>query len=224
MLKVSDAVEAIVGGSRMLRFGMHHRLLNLSQVARLILPAVAARTQKEVTEASVLMTLSRLQTKFVHEPAEAPASFYLDQINVQSGLCAITSPKTDDHHRAFNQVFNMIQEDRGFVIVTQGMREITGILEEEYLARAEAMLGPQVTYVQRGLASLGVRFRSSDIRFPGLLYQILQQLALQQINVVEVASTTMEFAVFLLESDVRLAFDSLYQRFALRGKTDVPLI
>ncbi len=67
--------------------------------------------------------------------------------------------------------------------------------------------------VYRNLAGLGVKFQEAYLETPGLLYQLLQQLALQNINVVEVASTTTEFNIYLDDRDVQLAFESLYNRF-----------
>jgi hypothetical protein len=46
-----------------------------------------------------------------------------------------------------------------------------------------------------------------------VLYRILQALALQGVNLAEVASTTTEFHVYLAEDDVMLALDSLYGAF-----------
>jgi aspartokinase len=42
---------------------------------------------------------------------------------------------------------------------------------------------------------------------------VLQQVAVQGINVVEIASTATELILYLDQKDVRLAFDTLYQRF-----------
>ncbi|MCP4606727.1 MAG: hypothetical protein GY847_40500, partial [Proteobacteria bacterium] len=53
--------------------------------------------------------------------------------------------------------------------------------------------------------------------------QLIQQVALQNINVIEVASTATEFNVYVRSKDVRLAFDSIYQRFSKRagGLSDI---
>lgn len=48
MIKISEAIQDIVHNNDQLRFGFHHQLFNLSQVARFIQPLVEARTQKSV--------------------------------------------------------------------------------------------------------------------------------------------------------------------------------
>jgi hypothetical protein len=61
MRKISDALEAIVEGNPALAFGLHHRLLNLTKLARFLRPSVEAQTRKGVSDSAVLMSLSRLQ-------------------------------------------------------------------------------------------------------------------------------------------------------------------
>ena len=128
MLKIADAVQEIVLQNDLLHFGFHHRLLNLSQVARFIRALVEARTRKEVRESAVLMSLSRLQAK-LEEKVRAPGSgLILDKINIHSGLCSLTLLKTAESHRELNRLFNRVQKKQGFITITEGISEITAII------------------------------------------------------------------------------------------------
>lgn len=216
MLKVSDAVKQIMEGNALLRFGLHYRLLNLSQVARFILPMVEARTKKEVRPAAVLMNLSRLQAKLNQRSKPGMPEFFLDKINIHSGLCSLTLYKTLDSHKELNKIFAWIQDRGGFITLTEGVSEITVIIETENLKRVGEMLSEKPRNVHRNLASVGVKFSQEYLTVPGVLHQLLQLVALQNINVVEVASTATEFNIYLNENDVRLAFDSIFARFAKR--------
>ena len=104
MKKISDAVSEIITPHSLFHFGLHHRLLNLSQVARFIKPLVEARTHKEVHEAAVLMSLSRLQAKLL-DPG-ALGDLVLSNINIHSGLCSLTVFKTPEVHQQLNRVFS----------------------------------------------------------------------------------------------------------------------
>ncbi|HEY7817166.1 MAG TPA: hypothetical protein VIG29_03030, partial [Vicinamibacteria bacterium] len=64
MKKIADAIEEVIEGNPALAFGIHHRLMNLTQLARFLRPSVEAQTRKEVSDAAVLMSLSRLQRKW----------------------------------------------------------------------------------------------------------------------------------------------------------------
>jgi aspartokinase len=216
MLKVSDAVREIMEGNALLRFGLHYRLLNLSQVARFIRPMVEARTKKEVRPAAVLMNLSRLQSRLSRKTKPGLPEFFLDKINIHSGLCSLTLYKTRDSHKELNRIFTWIHDRGGFITLTEGVSEITVIIEMENVERVGKMLSEQPRNVHKHLASVGVKFSQKYLAVPGVLHQLMQQVALQNINVVEVASTATEFNIYMDEADVQLAFDSIYQRFARR--------
>lgn len=213
MLKIADAVQEIIVQNDLLHFGFHHRLLNLSQVARFIRPLVEARTRKEVRKSAVLMSLSRLQSKFAENAPPSGSGLILDKINIHSGLCSLTLLKTAESHRELNRLFNRVQKKQGFITITEGISEITVIIEEENFKHAREMLSEKPGHVHRNIASVGVKLKEEMLERPGVLYRLIQQVALQNISVIEVTSTATEFNIYLRERDVRLAFDSLYHRF-----------
>jgi aspartokinase len=214
MKKISDAVLEIVAHNRLLGFGLHHRLLNLSQVARFIRPLVEARTHKEVRDSAVLMSLSRLHARLA-DPG-TPTRLVLDDIRVHSGLCSLTVSKTSRARAELNRVFEMLREREGVITMTEGIGEITVILKDGDFETAVEMLSQAPRYVYREIASVGVEFTEEILASSGVLYQLLQQVALQNINVIEVTSTATEFNIYVRKEDARLAFDSIYRRFSER--------
>jgi len=217
VLKISDALKDLIEENATLHFGFHHRLLNLSQTARFLRAAVEARVKKPVTDTALLMNLSRLQRQLAPRP-DPPPAFSLDGISARSGLCALSLTKSPRTHRELNKIFAEVQKREGFITLTEGVAEITAIMDEDSLATVRAMLSDKPRLAQRGLGSVTVKFHPRYITVKGLLYLLLQQAALQNINVVEVASTATEFTIYVAEADVQLTFDSIYRRFARRKR------
>lgn len=50
-----------------------------------------------------------------------------------------------------------------------------------------------------------------DLPNPGILYRILQLLAMQNISLVEITSTTTEFHIYVARDDAMLAMDSMFK-------------
>lgn len=217
MLKISDAVRDLVAANPWLQFGLHHRLLNLSQTARFLRPLVEARTHKEAKPSAILMSLSRHQQDVERPAVDDVVQFYVDRINIHHGLCSLTVPKSQRTHQEISQLMHRIQEENGYLTLTEGHTEITVILEGQHWAHVQAVLTVPPKQVQRRMAGLGVTFKEQYLEVPGLLYQLLQQLALQQINVIEIASTMTEFNIYLHEADLMPAFDAVYQKFSREG-------
>lgn len=218
MLKISDAVRDLITGHPFLSFGFQHKLLNLSQVARFLKPQIEARTQKEVQESAVLMSISRLQNKLADEQTVELPDFFLDKVSIHSDLCSLTLRKSEASHKALNKLFTMIQQQGGFLTITEGMSEITVILENEHYEEAREWLMEKPILENRMIASVTAKFSKRYLNTPGLLYRILHQVTMQNINLVEVASTATEFSIFIHQDDVELAFDSLYRVFIRRGR------
>jgi aspartokinase len=213
MKKIADAIEEVIEGNPALAFGIHHRLMNLTQLARFLRPSVEAQTRKEVSDAAVLMSLSRLQRKWSRSRPQKTDKLLLDKVSIVSGLCSVTLAKTETTHRELNRVFAAIQEQNGFITITEGLREITVIVEEENFGRLRKALSSRPKIVHRSLASVGMTFSERYLSVKGVLHQLLEQVALQNINVLEVASTATEFYIYVEEKDVETAFGSIFRRF-----------
>lgn len=212
MITVSEAVATLVTGNAFLRFGLYHRLLNLAQTARFIRPMIESQTGKAARRAAISMALSRLQNEFTQEP-EPLRRFRVDRINLHAGLAVLTFPKLDFTQRNLQTAYARLGQVGAYVTLTEGTAETTMIFDRAHIPAVIETMG--VTPVGRHdhVSGLGVRFHQRYGETPGLIYELLQQLAVQRINVVEIASTRTELNIYLHEEDVRKAFDSLYAQF-----------
>ncbi len=225
MIKISDAIQEVVQNHDQLRFGFYHQLFNLSQVARFIQPLVEARAQKEVQVSAVLMNLSRMQKKLSQHKPSPQQHFYIDKINIHTDLCSFTMVNTGQSHRELNQMYAEIQERNGFMTITEGISEITAIVESENFGLVSKLVTAPVYLVNQEIASVGVKFHEKFIEVPGLLYMILQMVAMQNINVIELASTATEFIIYIGQEDIYRAFDAILSKFgkqrqAIQGSPD----
>ncbi len=220
MIKISDAIQDIVQNNEPLRFGFHHQLLNLSQVARFIHPLVEARTQKKVQVSAILMNLSRMNQRLAQTTLNTQSDFYIDKLNIHTDLCSFTLVKTHQSHRELNQMYRQIQEQNGFMTITEGISEITAIVESENFSLTSQLVTAPVRLVNPHIASVGVTFHEKFIEVPGLLYMILQVVTLQDINIVELASTATEFIIYIDQTDIHLAFDAILSKFGKERDRD----
>ena len=68
-------------------------------------------------------------------------------------------------------------------------------------------------FTNHEIASVNVKFDEKYLEVPGMLFLVLQKLTLQNINLIELASTCTEFILYIEEKNVRLAFNTLHQAF-----------
>jgi len=97
-----------------------------------------------------------------------------------------------------------------FITFTQGVFEITTIVNSGLAAAVETIFkGEKVISRLSELAAVTIRLSPQTVHTPGVHYSILKQLALRDINVVEVVSTYTEFTIILEKNYVDVSFSIL---------------
>ena len=213
MIKITDALKAIISENSELSFGLHHGLFNLTQLARFLKPHVSARTKKEISEAALLMAISRLQRKRGSAPKKDSEPYLVERVSLHTGLYLATYVKSSDNHAAVASLYKRAQRDGGYMVISEGISEITIVIEQQHLAEIRQLLTQKPIVERKGAVSLGIRFNKKYLNVPGFIQRILQSLSLQNINVLEISSTATELAVYLDDRDRHLALDTILASF-----------
>ncbi len=210
MVKISTAVLSIIRGNPFLEFGVHHQLFNQTQLARYLQPFITARARKDSSVSAIAMALSRLTPELI-ESTPKPANFLLEKVSVTTGLCTASFMRTVSTHRVINRLQTDMYKREAFCSVSEGMREVTVIIENKYEKRLHALVGEPPVYQHNSLASVEILFGDGYTETPGMLYMLLQRAALQNINLIEITSTCSGITMFIAEKDTRLLFDTLFK-------------
>ncbi|MBU1992900.1 MAG: hypothetical protein ABH856_01110 [Patescibacteria group bacterium] len=212
MIKISDAIRRIIEKNPILKFGVSYGLFNLTQLAKFIIPQVEARTKKEVRPAAITMSLSRIQRE-MKKTSPKPDDIRLEHITVHSNLCTLTYFKSAQIHEQLNQLYDKIQKEKGYMTITESGNEITIIIKTEAHKAARKLIKEEPKNERKNITAIGIQFPQKYNETPGLLSLIIQQLTLQYINIVEIASTYTELFIYVDQKDTRLAFDTLLRSF-----------
>ncbi len=215
MLRISDALDTIIKDSSFFQAGLGHRLFNLSQLADFLHPLVEARLKRQVQRGALVMNLSRLQ-KRMQKVSEFLAEVVIQKLTIQANLYTATFPHTHEVRKAVHQFQKTVYGHRGFINVTEGQREITLIVEQGFLEEMPQYIPQKPSNVTTNITGIGLQFGTEFSEQPGFLYQILQKIALQNLNVVELFSTYSEFMLFFDHAEAKLAMETLYNCFRIQ--------
>lgn len=216
MISISTALQDIIKGNPFLEFGFHHGLFNLTQLAKYLQPLIEARAKKETQVTAITMNLSRLQGK-IRTNTPKPEKFAIDAVNINSGLSALTYQKAPELHGQLNQLYSQVHSEGGFCSLSQGMHEITLVVESRYRPWLAANCSQKPIADYAHVAAVTVRFSKAYVDVPGMLYMLLQRVTLQNINLIEIASTYTEIMMFIDEADTRTIFDTLFHSFLIKS-------
>lgn len=73
-------------------------------------------------------------------------------------------------------------------------------------------------FQNHAVASIGISFSEDYIQIPGFIAAVLLQLTVQQINLIEIASTFTELTLYVDQENTKLAFDTLEHLFKQQNK------
>lgn len=216
MIRISEALRETIKGNPFLEFGVHYGLFNLTQLARYLQPMVEARARKDVQVSAITMNLSRLQQS-LRATTPAPERFEIENVTIHSGLSTVSYTRSPEVHAGLHQVYDRIHRANGFCCLSQGLHEITAIVESRFRPWLAKRIRQKPVYSHDNLASVGVQFDDRYAEIPGMLYMLLQRVTLQNVNLIEIISTYTEIVFYVDERDTQTVFDTLFQSFLVRS-------
>lgn len=216
MIRVSDVVAKIVKQSPLLEEGLSRGLINISALARDILPRVEQQTKKDVTEGAVMMALKRLSNTLTAHNQSRTVFRHAPDMMVRSNLFELTISNSPTLPQKLPRLAELVatQNNAHFLTVTSGVYETTIIASDALRAQIDDILRDERTAKKiSDLSSITMRVNDDFLETPGSIAQILKRIAWEGINIIEVVSTYLELTIILRQQDTDRAFATLKKAF-----------
>tara|TARA_R110002073_G_scaffold123234_1_gene266779 strand:+ start:72728 stop:73393 length:666 start_codon:yes stop_codon:yes gene_type:complete len=213
MKTIQEAVERTIRKTPFIEEALNEKLINVSSLARVILPEVSNLLQKEVKAGAVMMAINRLSPaselrirKNIRRFTRALGDFI-----VRSDLCDFTFKNTPSLLKQIAKILSKTSENSDyFLTVSQGIFE-TNIVTSKNLRDSVDEFFKEETLINNveDLASITVKLPAENLDQSGIYYFILKQLAWADIPLQEVISTTNEMTIVVKEKDINQTFSIL---------------
>ena len=212
MSSISKITGDIINQTPFLRELLSKNLINISALARKILPEIEQITGEKVKEGAVLMAIKRItfDSSPSIEDEIREALSHLGDIIVRIGLTCYTFENSKTLKEKEISLYNLIHEDPSYFInASAGLRESTYIISSNNEEDLESIFKNDYLIKKRMfLASVSIT-RPPIYDVIGTTYYILKQLAWSGINIVEILTTENELAIIVHEKDVNQTFKIL---------------
>lgn len=213
MYSISQAVEDIIRSKPYFSELLERDLLNITQLARQLKPEVEDRCMKETSVEAIAMAIRRFPIRTTSKGVSGLFSHTPD-IMVRSHLCEITVTKRNDLKQIHTTLAQSNLIEGQFFTITQGILEDTIIFSQDQKERVIALFRPSdIVSTFDDLAAITIRLQPATVDTPGVYYYFLKSLFLEQINVIEVVSTYLEFTLLVDESDAERTFGTVKKLF-----------
>lgn len=215
MSSISKITEDIINRSPFLREAMTENLINVSALARKIIPEVEKITNKEVKEGAIVMAIKRM-TPGVYHKLDVKIKKVIGGIGdflVRSDLVDFTFENSESLRTCQSELVKLINNDKeSFFAICKGITETTYILNSKFKEDVKALFANEnMKGHSLDLSSITVKLPETNTETFGVYYYIMKHLAWDGINIEQVVSTANEFTVIVDSKDIDDAFKILMQ-------------
>ncbi len=215
MLTIPNAVEEVIKKKPFLEGALVDGLVNLSALARQLKPDVEKKVGKEVNDSAVIMALNRLVPRLELMSAMKFKKVVenIGDIIVRSNLADYTFTNSPTLYEKQAQLLERVRSVKDlFCTFSQGIYETTLVVSSSISPMVDEIFRNETNVAKTGnLSSITVKLPMENTMCPGVYYYIFKELAWDNINILEVISTTTEFTVVVSDEDIHRAFTILME-------------
>ena len=213
MKTIQEAVENTIRKTPFIEEVLNEKLINVSSLARIIMPEVSKILKKDVKIGAVMMAINRLSPANelrIRKNIKKLASSLGDFI-VRSDLCDFTFKNTPSLLKEIAKLLGKAADSNDyFLTVSQGIFETNIVISKNLLESVETSFNNEkLIHNVKDLASITLKLPKNNQEQSGIYYFILKQLAWANIPLQEIISTTNEMTIVVKEKDVNETFSIL---------------
>jgi hypothetical protein len=210
MNTISSVVEHYIKSKPFLLSSLSQGIINLTSLARIMMPELESHLGKEVKQGAIVMALKRLS-----EELDFKINYKISKVLKNIGEITVRSSLTDytfviSDTLLENQARLLAEINRKqdiFYTSSRGVNETNIVVSASIDSIIETIFrSEKLTHKIEDLSSITVKLPQENISTPGVYYYIFQRLAWEGIIIHEVISTTNEFTIIVSDDQIDIAF------------------
>ncbi|MGB0879325.1 MAG: hypothetical protein ACPGTO_02020 [Polaribacter sp.] len=210
MKTIQEAVENTIRKTPFIEEALNEKLINVSSLARVILPEVSKILKKEVKVGAVMMAINRLSpaSELRIRKNIKKIAVNLGDFIVRSDLCDFTFKNTSTLLKEVAKILTKsADKNDAFLTISQGIFETNIVASKSLQSQIESIFNKEILInCMLDLASITIKLPKENLEQSGIYYFILKQLAWANIPLQEVISTTHEMTIVVKEKDINETF------------------
>lgn len=218
MVTVSHIAQKIVNERPFLQEALAKGIVSYAALANQLHREIELELGKKIKPFTIIMALRRYAEKIRVVNEKIKFDFH-SEVTMKTNLCDICIVKSPKLMSELKNLYGMVDFSRGDTFnVSQGNYEISIVTNEKHRKKLLGHLsGEKIIDVKENLVSLSLRFPEEFFDTPGVIFQIIRNLAWEKINIYEAISTHTEFTLVISNKDSVRAYRML-QNMTESGK------
>lgn len=217
---ISEIVREEIDSNPHIRTALEMDLLNYSAFARYLIQQISKKYNKKASKESIIVAAIRYQKEMTKMQISEKLKKGISEcsISIRSDIVDLTLPKSSTVQEIIDELNNKIDwKSGGVMFMVQGRNEIEIILDRINYNKIKELISKQTTNVIPNLTAVSMHQPNTELTFvPGFYAFLLNNLATNNINVIEVMSTLTEVIIVVPQEQASRTFgilNSIIEKF-----------
>ncbi len=214
MITIGEITKQLIQKIPFIEEALSEDLINISSLARKLHPDIEKALVKKVQVGAIAMAIKRMDREEHHQFNKGLRKFVdnLGDFIVRSSLMHYTFENSKSLIFKQRELLNSIAGEQIYYSVSGGINETTLVVSKSTSFLVEEIFKDEkLIFQKKGLASITLQLPKKREQTMGFYYFVLKNMALANINIEELISTTNEFTILVKENDIDRAFAVLME-------------
>ena len=210
IVTISHAVQKLVDEKVYIQESMDKDIISYASLAKQLQPEIEEELGKKVKKHAIEMALRRYREQLKQK--HKTVSFnYSSDIIMKTKICDIAVVRSPTLLGKIRKLYDIIDFERGDILnIIQGSSEVSIVTNGRYKKKfLEILKDEKILIQEEDLISLTMTFSKNFYYTPGVVFNIIRNIAWENINIYEIVSTNTELTFIIHKNDAMKGYKSL---------------
>jgi len=202
MVTISHIVQKIISDKPFLLEPMSRGIIAYGSLAEQLKPEIEKELCKEVKTHAIVMALRR-HAETLKEKHKQITFDYSSEIILKTDMCDISVLRSFSLLNKLKKLYEIVDFEKGDILnIIHGRHEVSVVTNERYKDKLLVILKlEKILNVEDNLVSLTLTYSKDFLYTPGVIFNVVRNIAWENINIYEIVSTNTELTFILNKKD-----------------------
>jgi len=210
MVTVSHVVQKIINNRVFVLEAMSKGIISYGSLAKQLKPEIEEELGKEIKLHAVVMALRRYSDSLKKEHKKITFD-YSSEIILKTDICDISVLRSPLLFTKLKKIYDIVDFEKGDLLnLIHGKSEVSIVTNERYRAKLLDFLKDQkILNVEKDLVSLSLTYPKEFFNTPGVIFNVVRNIAWENINIFEIVSTNSELTFIISKKEAIKSYKAL---------------
>ena len=202
MVTISHIVEKLINDRVFIQEPISKGIVSHGSLAKQLKPEIEEELGKEVKIHAIVMAIRRYADSLKEKYTEIVFD-YSSEIILKTDISDIAVLRSPSLLNKLKRLYDIVDFEKGDILnIIHGRHEVSVVTNERYRDKLLNILkGEKVLNFENNLVSLTLTFSKDFLHTPGVIFNVVRNIAWENINIFEIVSTNTELTFILNKKD-----------------------